>query len=264
MSEKLHILIVDDNRMMTKTLVDICNTNGHEAEAAHSGPEALEKMIDGHFDCVLSDIKMPDVNGLELYKAIKAMWPNIPVVLMSAYASNTLVKEGLKEGVINAMIKPLDINHLLCLFISMQIERSILLVDDDPIFCNSLGDILLARGFAVTRTNHLQNVVKSIRENEEVGLLIMKMEDEVDLKILNGIRKAYPYLPVILMVENEGGMTPKIDVALEENAHTHLLKLSDYSSIYKPFEREKLLELLTEVQHQELSRIIGQPVIKGS
>ncbi|MDY6931751.1 MAG: response regulator [Halobacteriota archaeon] len=255
MSEKLHILIVDDDYMMTKTLADIINTKGHEAESAHSGHEALEKMVDGNFDCVLSDIKMPDINGVELYKAIKAMWPSIPVVMMTAYASDNMVNEGLKNGVINVMIKPLNINLLLCFLISMEIERSILIVDDDPCFCSSLGDILMARGFNVTQFDPIQDIIKSIREKEKVGLLIMKMRDKVDLKIYKDIRRAYTYLHIILIVGTEDTDSSEVAIAIGKNSHTHLLPLSDYSSFYKPSEREKLLGLITEIQNQELSRV---------
>ncbi|MDY6865840.1 MAG: response regulator [Halobacteriota archaeon] len=263
MREKLRILIVDDDHMTTKTLVDIINTKGHEAESAHSGHEALEKMVDGNFDCVLSDIKMPDINGVELNKAIKAIWPNIPVVMMTAYASDTMVNEGMKEGVITVMIKPLDINLLLSFLISMEIKSPILIVDDDPCFCNSLGDILMARGFTVTQFDPIRDTIKSIREKEKVRLLIMKMEDEVDLKIYNKIRRAYSYLHMILMVETKEGNSKEIDLALKENTHTHLLSLSDYSSFYEPSEREKLLGLITEIQNQELGRVFVNLQSKG-
>jgi len=72
MKDQLRILIVDDDRMMAKTLLDILRAKGYEAEAAHSGREALEKVEKGHFDCLLSDIKMAELNGVELYRSIKA------------------------------------------------------------------------------------------------------------------------------------------------------------------------------------------------
>jgi CheY-like chemotaxis protein len=104
---------VDDNRMMAKTLQDIFRVKGYEAEVAHSGSEALGKLERSCFNCVLSDIKMPDINGIDLYKAIKTHQPNLPVVLMTAYTADKLVKQGLEEGVIAVLTKPLDPNFLL-------------------------------------------------------------------------------------------------------------------------------------------------------
>ena len=124
MSETLRILVVDDDPSMAKTLVDIFKVKGHQAEAAHSGPEALAKVAQGsfgsahrheysrwqdrHFDCVLTDVKMPGVNGVELYRALKARQPDLPVVLMTAYSTDRLVEEGLGEGAIAVLTKPLD------------------------------------------------------------------------------------------------------------------------------------------------------------
>ena len=123
MEDKLRILVVDDDHMMARTIVDILKVKGHEAEAVHSGSEALEKVTQGSFgsaqdrpfgsahrheprhkysrwysrwqdrpfDCVLTDIKMPGVNGVDLYRAIKARRPDLPVVLMTAYSADRLV-----------------------------------------------------------------------------------------------------------------------------------------------------------------------------
>ena len=65
MSENLNILIVDDDRRMAKTLVDILKVKGFETESAHSGSEAMDKVKEGHFDCVMTDIKMPEMNGVD-------------------------------------------------------------------------------------------------------------------------------------------------------------------------------------------------------
>jgi DNA-binding NtrC family response regulator len=113
MNQNLRILIVDDDHSMARTLADIFNFKGYEAEVAHSGAEALEKMAGNSFDFVFSDIKMSDTSGVELYKAIKKMRSDLPVALMTAYSTDDLVKEGVTEGVVAVLTKPLDID---CLF----------------------------------------------------------------------------------------------------------------------------------------------------
>ena len=60
------------------------------------------------------------MDGVELYRAIKARQPDLPMVLMTAYSTNKLVKEGLEEGAIAALTKPLDINALLAIFSSLH------------------------------------------------------------------------------------------------------------------------------------------------
>ena len=62
---------IHDDQRTAKTLKDIFIVKGYETEAADVGTEAIEKVTEGYFDCVLSDIKMPEMNGVELCKAIR-------------------------------------------------------------------------------------------------------------------------------------------------------------------------------------------------
>lgn len=251
MSENLHILIVDDDRSMANTLRDIFKVKGYEAEVAYSGPEALDKMKEGHFNCVLTDIKMPQMNGVDLYRAIKAAQPELPVVLITGYSD--LVKEGLEAGAIATLTKPLDINLLLTFFSSLRKERSIVIVDDDPDFCKTLGDILRARGFAVVEVVDPHGVAEALRPDAQVVLLDMKLNSIGGFEVLKEIREHYPALPVVLVTGYRAQMAPAIEAALEIHA---------YTCLYKPFQIEALLQVLTEVHHQELGRVLGQPIRK--
>jgi len=253
MSEKLHILVVDDDRRMAKTLVNIFQVKGYQAEAAHSGPEALEKAAGERFDCVLTDIKMPEMSGVELYRAIKARQPDLPVVLMTAYSTDKLVNEGLEEGAIAALTKPLDINLLLSFFSSLRRERSIVIVDDDPQFARTLGDILRARGFAVTQIADPHGVVERLEADGEVVLLDMKLNGIGGLEVLLEIRARHPRLPVVIVTGYRAEMGPAIEAAL---------KIGAYTCLYKPFQIEGLLQVVAEIRRQELGRILGQRVRK--
>jgi DNA-binding NtrC family response regulator len=234
--------------------VDILELNGYEAEAAHSGSEALDKVDKGRFDCLITDIKMPQMNGVELYRAIKAMQPDLPVVLMTAYATDNLVKEGLEEGAIATLTKPLDINLLLGFFSTLRKERPIVIVDDDPEFCKTLGDILRVRGFQVTQITDPQHAVEGIGADVEVVLLDMKLNEITGLDLLKEIRARYPHMPVILVTGYRAEMAPAIQAALNINA---------YTCLYKPLQIDELIEVLREVHHQALARVLGQPVRKG-
>jgi two-component system response regulator HydG len=253
MSEKLHILVVDDDRRMAQTLVNIFQVKGYEAEAAHSGPEALEKVEKTHFDCALTDIRMPGGNGVKLYRTIKARQPDLPVVLMTAYSSDERVREGLEEGVVAVLTKPLDINLLLSFFSSLGRERSIVIVDDDPQFARTLGDILRARSFAVTQVTDPHDVVERVRSDGQVVLLDMKLDDINGLEVLKGIMEQHPRLPVVLVTGYRQEMGPAIEAAL---------RIGAYTCLYKPFQIESLLQVVAEIRRQELGRVLGRPVRK--
>ncbi len=233
---------------MVRTLKDILNAKGYEAEVAYSGPEALAKVAEAHFDAVLTDIKMPEMNGVELYKAIKGVKPHIPVVLMTAFSTDRLVNEGLEQGAIAVLNKPLDINALLSFFSMLRKERSIVIVDDDPHFCKTLGDILLARGFAVTQVTDPHGIVEKIDADSPVVLLDMKLNDIDGLAVLKKIREHYPDLPVILATGYRDEMMDAIETALKIKAH---------ACLYKPFQIEELLKLLSEIHRRELAGVLG-------
>jgi len=253
MKEELRILIVDDDRRMVKTLLDILKVKGYEAEAAYSGPEALEKVGEGDFGCVLSDIKMPEVNGVELYRAIKARQPDMAVVLMTAYSTDKLVKEGLEEGAIAALTKPLDINALLGFFSSLRKERSIVIVNDDPQFCKTLRDILRTRNLVVTQITDPSGVMEKIDPNTQAVLLDIKVNGISGLDVLKQIKEQYPDMPVILVTGYRKEMAQTIEAAL---------KISAYACLYKPFKIDEILKLLTEIRDKNLAKILGQPARK--
>ena len=253
MRKKMSILVVDDDRRMARTLVDILTIKGYRAEAAHSGVEALEKVKKGCFDCILSDIKMPQMNGVELYRVIKQMQPELPVVLMTAYAADNLARMGLAEGVIATITKPLDIDLLLSFFSALRKETSIVIVDDDPQFCKVLADILRRRGFKVAVENDYRGVVGTLGAEGQVVLLDMKLGDTNGTEVLKEIRQQFPHLPVIMVTGYGEEMAKQIKAALKINA---------YACLYKPFGIDELLKLLIEVHNQELGRILGRPANK--
>jgi len=122
-SAETRVLVVDDHAGMAKTVAEILRHSGYVTEIAHSGSEALDKLAEGHFDCLLSDIKMPRMNGIELYRTVKAQQPNLPTVLMTAYSTDALVQQGIAEGVRAVLRKPLDIPKLLALVASVSCRR---------------------------------------------------------------------------------------------------------------------------------------------
>ena len=116
MSESIHILVVDDNPAMADSLADILEVKGFSVHAAASAAQALESLAEGPVDILLTDVKMPQMNGLELYRATRKTHPRLITIFMTAYAADDLIQQGMVEGVKTVLTKPLDINFLLLLF----------------------------------------------------------------------------------------------------------------------------------------------------
>ena len=120
MSKSTSVLVVDDNPSMAKTLADILNLKGFAVHGAYSGAEALEILRNQSVDILLTDVKMPDMNGVELYLKTRISHPNLITILMTAYAADEIIQQGLKEGIKTVLTKPLDINFMLALFLALK------------------------------------------------------------------------------------------------------------------------------------------------
>ncbi len=120
MSASLSILVVDDNPSMLKTLADILDARGFGVYSASSGAEALKILQNHHVDILLTDVRMPDMNGVALYREIRTTHPNLTTFLMTAYAADDIIQQGMKEGIKTVLSKPLDIDFLLTLFLAVK------------------------------------------------------------------------------------------------------------------------------------------------
>ncbi len=246
MSESLRILIVDDDRRMAKTLGDILSVKGFQAELAYSGEEASELMQSKTFDCVLTDIKMPGLNGVELHRLIKRDHPETPVVLMTAYASDALVSKGLEEGAIASLIKPLDINMLLGFISSLRKDRKVVIIDDDPVFCDMFRGVLEERDYDVISITAPEQFSEVIDQSEDVVVLLdMKFETTNGLEVMQQIFQEKGYVPIILMSGYHEELTGAIKAALDLGAQAFLTK---------PFQIEELIQTIIEVRKKEMKK----------
>ena len=243
MSPKHRILIVDDDRRMTHTLADILSLSGYEPVEACSGPQALEKVRTQTFICVLTDVRMPDMDGVELHRQLRQAQPGLPVVLMTAYASDEIVRRGLDEGVVGVFDKPFDLNHLLNFFTSLAKNNIVTIVDDDPNFCQTLGDLLQQRGFSVAQITDPHTEVERMASHTQVILLDMKLNGINRLDVLREIRVRYPALPVLLVTGFWQEMSAAIQTAMDIGA---------YACLHKPLEIPALLQTLAQIQLDRL------------
>jgi CheY-like chemotaxis protein len=247
MDQKLRILVVDDDQRMTHTLADIFSMTGHKTVEANSGAQALEMARTQPFDCVLTDVRMSGMDGVELHRQLRQTLPGLPVMLMTAYASDEIIRKGLDEGVVGVFDKPLDISNLLGFFTSLARHRTVVIVDDDPDFCKTLGDILRRRGFSVLKISDPHADVELMTAEAQVILLDMKLNGFTGEDVLKEIRRRYPDLPVLMVTGYRQEMAAAIQAALEIKA---------YTCLYKPLEIPALLQTLADFQLKRLRNVI--------
>ena len=126
MEEKPNILVVDDEVVVCDLIRDVLMEVGYKIEVAFSGEEAIKKIQEDKFPIVISDLKMPGIDGIEVLKRTKAINFDICVVVMTAYPSIESVIEAMREGAYDYIVKPFNIEDIK-LIIRRAAERQYLL-----------------------------------------------------------------------------------------------------------------------------------------
>ena len=242
----IDILLVDDDKLMSQTLADILELKGYRAETANSAKEALEKIKSSKYDCVISDIKMPGENGVDLFTKIRELDPEMPVALMTAYARDELVQRGLDEGVIGVFSKPLDLNLVFDLLSFIVSKVKILLVDDDQNFCETMKSVLQLIGHNDVTLCDLSNLEDNLSEISLV-LLDVKLPNSTCTEVYQRIRSFSPDVAVVLITNYQKEMIDEIFSILKTNAS---------GILEKPIDEMKLINLINKVKKSEMkSRI---------
>ena len=107
------ILVVDDEQQVLEMLLLVLNENGYQVVTAAGSAEALERLEDREIKVVLTDIRMPDMDGIELAGIIHDRYPDLPVLIMTAFAETEVAVAALKKGAFDFIYKPLNFDHLL-------------------------------------------------------------------------------------------------------------------------------------------------------
>lgn len=103
------ILIVDDQQGIRLLLEEVFKQVGMKPILASSGREALEVVRQGQPDCILLDMKMPGMNGVEVLREVRNLFPQVVVMMMTAYSEIELMEEAENLGIDQHFTKPFDI-----------------------------------------------------------------------------------------------------------------------------------------------------------
>ena len=111
MSAKPSILVVDDERTTREGIRRALQPN-YDVALAESGPAALDELARRPFDAMLSDVRMPGMDGLELLRQVHARHPNTVCILLTAYGNVETAVDAMKEGAADFLTKPVNLDHL--------------------------------------------------------------------------------------------------------------------------------------------------------
>lgn len=110
--ENPSILVVDDELLIRDLLYDFFHDQGWDITVAENGKKALDIMQEKQFDVVLTDLRMPSMDGMELTSQVQQDYPDIPVVIMTGYPSVDSAVAALRIRVADYITKPFNVNDL--------------------------------------------------------------------------------------------------------------------------------------------------------
>ncbi len=172
MSVRKRLLIVDDNKNNSKTLELIFDSKGYYVESAESGRQAISKVENGNFDLALLDIRLPDMDGIELLHSLKKIQPNLACVMVTAYASIETAVQALNRGASGYIIKPVNIDE-----VSAKIEETLekqRLVAENRNLMGSLQQELSERKRAQKVLRDNEERFRLISEQSHLGIVILQ------------------------------------------------------------------------------------------
>mgnify|MGYP001545678909 CR=1 FL=1 len=112
-SSSVRILIVDDDHAQRSLLETFLQTQGYLTQQAASGEAALQLLAEGKYDMMISDVRMPGMSGLETLRRVRQKHPDLPVLLVTAFADIRSAVTAMRDGAVNYLAKPIDLEELI-------------------------------------------------------------------------------------------------------------------------------------------------------
>ena len=120
----MKLLIIDDDTSYTSSMSDILGEFGHTVEVANTGEEALRKVKDARYNAILLDLVMPGMNGLEVFRAIKKIFPSCVVIIVTGFTQSELIPATLDEGAYKVIQKPVKIKDMMGTLKEIQAHKT--------------------------------------------------------------------------------------------------------------------------------------------
>jgi two-component system response regulator HydG len=238
------ILVVDDEAGLRTSLAANLELEGYQVVEAGDGPTALALVRESSFDLVITDVRMPGMSGVDVFREIRKTLPDLPVVLMTAYAVEKLLSDALGEGVYAVLAKPFAVDHVLELIAHVVAGPVVLVVDDRAEQAAGIVEGLRLVGIAARAAPDGETAVRLIgEENIDVCVLDLVMPGMDGVKTFEEIHRLDPRISVIAV---SGHTVPQMMHAL--------MSMGGYACLRKPFHMPELTRAIArargEVRHE--------------
>jgi DNA-binding NtrC family response regulator len=236
------ILVVDDEEGLRQSLAANLELEGYEVVEAGGGRQAVDLVRESNFDLVITDMRMPGLDGLDTFRELRKLRPEIPVVIMTAFSLEMLVSGALSEGVYTVVTKPFDIAGILGL-VARALDRCLVLVIDDNEKHAELTVLALrAVGMRAEAVHDGPSAVRFVRDaGVDVVVLDLIMPGMDGVQTYEEIRRLDGSIAVIAV---SGHSVP-------EMMH-RLMSLGGYACLRKPFETSELVRAIARARGESM------------
>jgi two-component system response regulator HydG len=242
MPHAARLLIVDDEPDICANLADLFGDFGYHVDTAESGPAALRLVEQHAYAAAILDFKMPGMNGLELYRRIRALSAGTVAIVVTAYASTDAVSTMLDAGAWQVLPKPVDFHRLSQLVAEAVDQPLLLVVDDDVDLCESLWELLRDEGLRVSLAHDLRTAETQLaRQQHHVVIVDMKLPGGDGLDVSAIVRQSNPEARTLLITGHRAELESRIASALRQDAA---------AVCYKPFDVPQLLHVVKDLLSQ--------------
>lgn len=274
----IKLLLVDDELEFLAATARALSRRGFQVTQAPSGSTALETLRKGSVDVVVLDMKMPGIDGEELFGIIRRRWPHLPVIMLTGHGTVQQAFRTSKDGIYDYLAKPCEIDLLAQVARDAATGRRngvdgepeedpeeegvdhrkirLLLVDDEEELLGSLSRVLMRRGMSVeTAANGAQALEVLRKKPFDIAVLDMKMPGMDGLELLQQIQSTFPRVQVIILTGHP--TLSSMLSGIKQGAFDYLLKPVDPNALVERIRKAYLtrnqdLEADRERQIQEI------------
>jgi DNA-binding NtrC family response regulator len=204
MQDQLNILIVDDESGIRITLAGILEDEGYNVVVAEDGNKGIAAAKKSNFDIAFIDMKMPGIDGIETFKEIKKISPDIIIFFMTAFLAEDTLNEAARLKTQAILYKPLDPDLILKILREDLIKTTILVVDDEFSIRDTLQEVLEDRGYKVSVAENGYTAIQMAKNTHFDIMFIDVVMPGIDgFQTLEEIKKVDPVTNVIMMADQD-------------------------------------------------------------
>lgn len=239
---KKNILIVDDNEDLADGLAMVLEDEGYQVSLAYNGTDAINVFDASHFDIVFVDVKLPDINGMEVYQHINKKDPEARVVMMTGFRIEQVLAEVIEKGDVEILRKPFEMKRVEEILKEVQNESIVLIADDDPDFSEGMSEYLLEQGFKILLAKNGQEALEQMSANNvDVLVLDLRMPVMCGLDVYMELKRKGLAVKTIIVTGHDKEEKGTIDL---------LRSLNVTGCLFKPFAPDNLLAVIEDILHE--------------